>query len=97
MTGDLFGTITPATAPLSPSLVKGGALPSKQLEAYLTGRDLEPEPAIKSWAKLYIYQAACQIADMTTKERRQLALGKIPEPIAALVRDEVSRLWKLRR
>jgi hypothetical protein len=88
---DLFDAI----APLSPTLVKGGALPLKQLEAYLTGRDLAPEPAIASWSRFYIYDAAKQILALP-KERRVAALQKIPAHIRSMVETEARRLHAIK-
>jgi hypothetical protein len=93
---DLFGwSEGPRGAPPE-RLVKGGAAPSKQLEDYLTGRDLEPTTAIASWARFYIHDAARTILAMPF-ERRSGALGRIPDHIRPSVEDEARRLHAMRK
>lgn len=53
--------------------------------------------AIRSWARLPIYKAACQILAMETKGERRNALGRIPASVRPHVEAEVKRVWELRR
>ena len=71
--------------------------PSKQLEDLLMGRlawDNAPD-AIKSWAQLYIYEAAKKIVAAPDRGTRRNMLGRVPAPIRPRVENEVRLLWKL--
>lgn len=43
-----------------------------------------------------IYQAAVDICNMNTRERRQKALTKFPDTIKPFVEREIKRLWPRR-
>jgi len=75
---------------------KRGPWPSEQLVAYLSGNDTAPSPAILSWSSFHIYDAAMQVCRIDTREKRRMALGKIPAAIRPLVETEIKRLWPLR-
>lgn len=93
---DLFNWAdTPVGVPQE-KLVKRGDMPSKQLEDYLTGRDKLPTPAIASWAKFYIHDAAKTILALPF-EQRASAIGKIPDHIRRDVENEVKRLHAMRK
>lgn len=83
MQDDLF-------APAMP--VKRGLWPSEQLAAYLSGESVGT-PAIKSWASFYVWDAAQQICDMPSLEKRRIALGKIPAVIRPDVKDYMRKIW----
>lgn len=86
MHDDLFKAASPA---------KRGLWPSEQLAAYLSGESVGSD-AIQSWATFEIWQAAQQICDMPTLEKRRTALGKIPVTIRPMVKDDMRRIWKSR-
>ena len=72
--------------------------PSEQREALLRGNvswNDAPE-AIRSWARLAIYQAAAEIVAADGKGARRNMLGRIPAAIRPLVEAEINRLWALR-
>ena len=75
---------------------KRGPWPSEQLAAYLSGNDPKPSPAIVSWGSFYIHDAAMQVCRIDTREKRRMALGKLPAAIRPLVETEIKRLWPLR-
>ena len=83
---------------LAASGVAPGKWPSEQLNDLLTGKVKwdEAQPAIRSWASFYIYDAAKQLALMPDKEKRRMALGKIPSAIRPHVEKEVKRIWPMR-
>lgn len=54
-------------------------------------------PAVQSWARLPIYQAAKQILDMPEKGERRNALGKIPAAIRPMVEAEIMRVFEYRK
>ena len=75
-----------------------GQWPSEQLSDLLSGKiawDKSP-PAIRSWAAFFVYDAACQLVAMPDKEKRRIALGKIPGTIRHVVEVEVNRIWPIR-
>lgn len=72
--------------------------PSKQLEDLLRGRlawDDAPD-AIRSWARLYIYEGAKHIVAEPDKGTRRNMLGRVPAPIRPHVEKEVKRQWQSR-
>jgi len=71
--------------------------PSKQLEDLLMGRTAwdDAPVAIRSWARLQIYEAARAICAAPDKGTRRNMLGRVPAPIRPRVENEVKRLWKL--
>jgi len=72
--------------------------PSDQLEDLLMGRlawDDAPD-AIRSWARLPIFEAAKTILAAPDKGTRRNMLGKIPAAMRARVEDEIRRLWAMR-
>ena len=83
---------------LAASGVVQGQWPSEQLNDLLTGKVKwdEAQPAIRSWASFYIYDAAKQLVTMPDKEKRRMALGKIPSAIRPYVEEEVKRIWPMR-
>lgn len=88
-----FDLFAPAKA------VPRGKWPSEQLADYLGGLVDEDQvsPAIKSWAAFYIHDAALQVCQLETKEKRRTALSKIPPTIRQQVQDEVKRIWPIMR
>lgn len=72
--------------------------PSVELRAFLEGRREISSvcPAVRSWAQFFIYQAAKEIIAMPDRQQRREALDKIPETIRDKVRDEATRLWRMR-
>lgn len=83
---------------LAASGVVQGQWPSEQLNDLLTGKVKwdEAQPAIRSWASFYIYDAAKQLVLMPDKEKRRMALDKIPSAIRPYVEEEVKRIWPMR-
>lgn len=72
--------------------------PSDEMDDLLMGRtpwDDAPD-AIKSWARLPIFEAAKTIMAADNMGARRNMLGKIPAAIRPRVEDEVKRLWGLR-
>lgn len=83
---------------MAASGVVPGKWPTEQLNDLLTGKVKwdEAQPAIRSWASFYIYDAAKQLVLMPDKEKRRMALGKIPSDIRPYVKEEVKRIWPVR-
>lgn len=83
---------------LAASGVVPGKWPSEQLNDLLTGKVKwdEAQPAIRSWASFYIYDAAKQLVLMPDKEKRRMALGILPNAIRPFVEEEVKRIWPMR-
>lgn len=83
---------------MAASGVVPGKWPTEQLNDLLTGKVKwdEAQPAIRSWASFYIYDAAKQLVLMPDKEKRRMALGKIPSAIRPYVKEEVKRIWPVR-
>lgn len=83
---------------LAASGVVQGQWPSEQLNDLLTGKVKwdEAQPAIRSWASFYIYDAAKQLVLMPDKEKRRMALDKISSAIRPHVEKEVQRIWPMR-
>lgn len=73
--------------------------PSQWLHLILTGQiDMEDAPAsVQSWARLPIFQGACEIIKMDTPDERRAELAKIPPLVRPWVEREVVRLWGMRR
>jgi len=71
-------------------------LPSQKLTAYLSGQDLDPDPAILSWASLEIHKAAIHVLSLP-KEKREDFLAKIPSHIVLDIKLETNRVWAWRR
>jgi hypothetical protein len=69
--------------------------PSAKLSDLLHGRISwdEADPAIQSWARYFIYEAACDILDKPDRAARRLALAKIPDHIRPRIEAEVIRLY----
>ena len=78
-----------------PYAAGGAKKPSEQLHDLLSGSVSveDTPPAILSWAQFEIYRAAVQILDINTKERRRLALKKIPDQIRPYVEREAKNLF----
>jgi hypothetical protein len=49
--------------------------------------------AIRSWARLTIYEAAKEIMSAPDKGTRRNMLGRVPVHMRAMVADEVRRMW----
>jgi hypothetical protein len=69
------------------------------LKEVLAGRmEMEDAPvSVQSWARLPIFQGACEITRMDTQDERKAELQKIPSKIRPYVESEVKRLWPMRR
>jgi hypothetical protein len=69
------------------------------LKEVLAGRiDMEEAPeSVQSWARLPIFQGACEIIAMDTQDERKAELQKIPLKVRPYVESEVKRLWPMRR
>ena len=75
-----------------------GKWPTEQLHELLNGHIAwdKAAPAIRSWAAFFIFDAARQLVKMPDKEKRRIALGKIPGTIRPHVEKEVKRIWPIR-
>lgn len=75
-----------------------GKWPTEQLHELLSGHIAwdKAAPAIRSWAAFFIHDAARQLVKMPDKEKRRMALGKIPGTIRPHVELEVKRIWPIR-
>lgn len=73
--------------------------PQQWLNEVLSGRiAMEDAPAsIQSWARLTIFQGACEIIKMDTPDERSAELAKIPPLVRPWVEAEVKRMWPMRR
>ena len=73
--------------------------PSVELKALLEGRQSleDTTPAVRSWARLYIYLAAEEVIEQPTRAARNAALEKVPANIRDAARQEAIRLWELKR
>lgn len=73
--------------------------PDAKLHDLLTGKVAwdDADEAIRSWARLTIYQAADKICERPNRKDRIAMLGKIPTSIRPHVEAEVIRLWNLRK
>jgi len=69
------------------------------LDSILEGRTrLGDAPlAVQSWARLPIYNMACAILELPTKETRREELRRVPELLRDVVEAEVMRVWELRK
>ena len=72
---------------------KRGAWPSEQLAAYMKGDGAECSPAIRSWARFYIWDAAARICKMPSLEKRRAALAKVLDALREQVKDDMKRIW----
>lgn len=70
--------------------------PSYQLNELLAGRVSweDTDPAIKSWARFYVWRYAEQIVALPTLEQRREAIANMPETIRAAVKDQVKVMWE---
>ena len=75
-----------------------GSSPSAELQDILEGRARleDAEPAVQSWARLPIHQAAVEIMQIRSRQARRAALERIPETIRPHVRARVEELWQCR-
>ena len=73
--------------------------PSQWLHLILTGQiDMEDAPpSVQSWARLPIFQGACDIIKLDTPEQRKAELAKIPPRVRPWVESEILRIWPMRR
>lgn len=69
--------------------------PSQWLHLILTGQiDMEDAPlSVQSWARLPIFQGACDIIKLDTPEQRKAELAKIPPRVRPWVEREVVKWW----
>jgi hypothetical protein len=68
-----------------------------RLNAYLSGADPSPDKAIYSLAAKHIYDEACRIADIGSLDGRRAAVDSLPETIRERVKEELKRIWRIRR
>jgi len=70
--------------------------PSVWLRRVLSGEiDMKDAPeAIRSWARLAIYQGAKEVLAIHGKEKRRAALARVPANIRPYIEAEVIRLWR---
>jgi hypothetical protein len=52
---------------------------------------------IQSACSRYIYEDACKVLDLPTKDERRVALDKVPVLLRPYVEEEVKRVWNLRK
>jgi hypothetical protein len=73
--------------------------PSEQLADLLSGKAAPKDTpeAVLSWARLSIYQGACEVLAMPSKAARQKAIAKIPPSIRPYVEREAKALWARRK
>lgn len=73
--------------------------PQQWLNEVLSGRiAMEDAPAsIQSWARLPIFQGACEIIALDTQDERRAELARIPQLIRPYVEREVRRVWVMRQ
>lgn len=69
---------------------------SKRLTAYLSGADLNPDPAILSWAALEIHKAAIHVLSLP-KEKREEFLKLPPPHLVPAIKAEANRVYLWRR
>lgn len=77
----------------------GGDKPSEELYSLLMGNtkwEDAPE-SIRSWARLYLYQAAAVILNASEKSERRKILDSIPAEMRPHVEAEALRVWNLRK
>ena len=69
------------------------------LDSILEGRTRlgDAPQAVQSWARLPIYNMACAILELPTKETRREELRRVPELLRDVIEAEVMRVWSLRR
>lgn len=69
-------------------------MPSFQLAELLTGKVNwdDAQPAIRSWARFHIHDAAKQLRAMRTVAQRKAGLNKLPPQIRVMVEAEMRRL-----
>lgn len=72
-----------------------GTRPSDRVAAVMRGT-IDPDPGIMSAARLLIHQEACRILKRPREERAAL-VEKHPETIREMIRQEVVRIWTLRK
>jgi len=72
--------------------------PQQWLNEVLSGRiAMEDAPtSIQSWARLPIFQGACEIIALDTQDERRAELARIPQLIRPYVEREVVRVWPIR-
>ena len=72
--------------------------PSRLLADLLSGKTAwdDADPAIRSWSRLTIHNAAKMICDADTRKQRTAMLKKIPENIRPHVEARVKDLWPAR-
>lgn len=84
--GTMFDGLNLSNAPKLPTEwaneIRAGRIPLRQA----------PD-SIRSWFRLYLFNAAKRIVLLDTKEARQRELAKVPDTLRDEVGDEVKRLW----
>jgi hypothetical protein len=70
--------------------------PSVWLRRVLSGEvDMKDAPeAIRSWARLAIYQGAKELLAIPDKQKRQAALARVPALIRPYLEAEALRIWR---
>lgn len=73
--------------------------PSEHLHDLLSGAvaPKDTPEAVLSWARLSIYQGACEVLAEPDKARRRAMLDKIPESIRPYVEREAKEIWRKRK
>ena len=84
------GTLSPITWP--------DGRPSEVIKDVIKGKkELKDQTlAIQSACSFYIYLAACDILEFTTKEERRQALATLPDRIRPYVQAEAEKLCRYR-
>jgi len=52
---------------------------------------------IQSACSRYIYEDACKVLDLPTKDERRVALNKVPVLLRPHIEKEVKKIWELRK
>jgi len=73
--------------------------PSEHLHDLLSGAvsPADTPDAVLSWARLSIYQAACEVLAAPDKDKRRAMLDKIPPSIRPFVEREAKAIWEERK
>jgi hypothetical protein len=73
--------------------------PSELLDDLLSGKTAwdDADEAIRSWARIAIYEAADMVLQQPDQGARRNMLGKIPAQMRPRVEAEVMRLFALRK
>jgi hypothetical protein len=73
--------------------------PSELIDKVMGGEiDLSDQSGpIRSACSRYIYEDACKVLELPTKDERRVALDKVPVLLRPYVEKEVKRVWNLRK